>query len=212
MSKGITTLLSLIFLFVFQLSSSLSAFAQEGEMKKMDNMQSVTGTVFCVEVDEHGMVNVKDQFDVCNGTLIVMGAEGKTYALKGSAEETKMMMKQPGKTKSVQGVVSGHTRGWVLASASAAQPTSSENVTVTGTIVCLLPNYQAGNFQQVVATGPCNEAQPHLHVIKTASGQVYALEGTEESISKIESMSNRENVQLQGKIQGEQGAWVLFIQ
>jgi hypothetical protein len=212
MSKGIITILSLVFLFVFQLSSSFSALSQEGEMKKMDNMQSVTGTVFCVEVDEQGTVNITDQFDVCTGTLMVMGADGKTYALKGTAEETKMMMKQPGKTKTVSGIISGHTRGWVLASASAEQPASSENVTVTGTIVCLLPNYSAGNFKQVVSTGPCSEAEPHLHVVKTASGQVYALEGTEESISKIESMSNRENVQLQGKIQGEQGAWVLFVQ
>ena len=51
----------------------------------------------------------------------------------------------------------------------------------------------------------------HLHVVKTKSGQVYALHGTEDAIKQLEATSDRENVKLEGQIQGEQGAWVLYV-
>jgi hypothetical protein len=218
MKKGIMYLMFLMFALMFSISLSNMGAAQEGEMKgdegmkKMDKMESITGNVYCVEVDEQGNVVMKDEFTTCSGSLIAVGADGKAYAIKGTSEEAKMIGKQPGKTATVEGILEGNTRGWVLASASAAQPQPSEATTVTGTIVCLLPNYQSLDFKQVVAAGPCNELEPHLHVIKTKSGQVYALEGSEESIHKIESMSSREEIKLQGQIQGEQGAWVLFVQ
>jgi hypothetical protein len=218
MKRGIMYFMFFMFAFMFSISLSNTVMAQEGDMqgdegmKKMDKMESVEGKVYCVEEDDHGNLVMKSDVAMCKGSLIAIGKDGKAYAIKGTAEEASMIMKQAGETKTVQGVLEGNTRGWVLASASAAQPAPSEETAVTGTIVCLLPNYQSLDFKQVVASGPCNELEPHLHVIKTSSGQVYALEGSEESIHKIESMSQRQDVKLQGQIQGEQGAWVLFVQ
>ncbi|MGB7291188.1 MAG: hypothetical protein WBD99_03335 [Thermodesulfobacteriota bacterium] len=217
MKKGIMYLMFLMFAFMFSISLSNSVMAQEGEMegheemKKMDKMESVTGKVYCIEEDEQGNLVMKADVAMCKGSLVQIGKDGKAYVIKGTAEEAAMIMKQPGETKTVNGVLEGHTRGWVLASASAIQAQPAEETEVTGTIVCLLPNYQSLDFKQVVASGPCNELEPHLHVVKTKSGQVYALEGSEESIAKIEGMSGREEVKLQGQIQGEQGAWVLFV-
>ena len=218
MKKGIMYLMFLMFAVIFSISLSSKVMAQEGDMKgdegmkKMDNMESVTGKVYCIEEDDQGNVVMKADVPMCKGSLVEIGKDGKAYVIKGSAEESAMIMKQTGETKTVNGVLEGNTRGWVLASASAVQPQPAEETAVTGTIVCLLPNYQSLDFKQVVASGPCNELAPHLHVVKTKSGQVYALEGSEESIHKIESMSQREDVKLQGQIQGEQGAWVLFVQ
>ncbi len=222
MKKGIMYLMFLMFAFMFSISLSNTVMAQEGEMqgdegmKKMDKMdkmdtESITGKVYCVEEDDQGNLMMKEDVAMCKGFLVEIGEDGKAYVIKGTAEDVAMMMKQPSKTKTVEGIVQGNTRGWVLASPSAAQPAPAEETEITGTIVCLLPNYKSLDFKQVVASGPCNELEPHLHVIKTKSGQVYALEGSEESIAKIEGMSSREEVKLQGQVQGEQGAWVLFV-
>lgn len=217
MKKGIMYLMFLMFAFIFSISLSNMGMAEEGSMeghegmKKMGNAESISGKVYCVEEDEQGNLVMKSDVEVCKGSLIEVGEGGKAVVIKGTAEESAMIMKQPGETKTVQGVLEGNTRGWVLASGSAMQPQAAKETAVTGTIVCLLPNYKSLDFKQVVASGPCNELEPHLHVIKTTSGQVYALEGSQESIAKIESMSERKDVKLQGQIQGEQGAWVLFV-
>ncbi len=214
MKKGIMYFMLLMFAFIFSISLSNMGMAQEGGMEGhegMKKMESVQGKVYCVEEDEQGNLVMKSDVAVCKGSLIQIGEGGKAYVIKGTAEESAMIMKQPGATKTVQGTLEGNTRGWVLASASAVQAQPAEETAVTGTIVCLLPDYKTLTFKQVVSTGPCTEAEPHLHVLKTKSGQVYALEGSEESIAKIESMSQREDVKLQGQIQGEQGAWVLFV-
>jgi hypothetical protein len=204
MSKGIIFAVSLFLVSVFAISSSINGFAQE--------KKAIEGAVYCLEADDQGNLMMKDEFTSCSGSLVQVGSDGKAYVIKGTSEEAMMIGKQPGKTKTVEGIVQGHTRGWVLASASAAQPEPAEETEVTGTIVCLLPNYQSLDFKQVVASGPCNELEPHLHVVKTKDGQVYALEGSEESIAKIEAMSGRDEAKIQGKIQGGQGAWVLFVQ
>lgn len=210
MKKGILGILSLTLVFAFVISLADFSFAQEADIS------SIEGSVFCVEVDDKGIMNVKEEWTKCSGSLVAVGADGKAYVISGTVEETKQIMKQPDKKKTVSGIVSGHTRGYILAAASAEHPkpavTSTEDITVKGTVVCLLPNYGAGNFKQVVASGPCNEFEQHLHVVHTSDGQVYALHGSEESIKKIEAMQERKEVELQGKIQGEQGAWVLFVQ
>ena len=198
-----------LFITFFTISVTLS-LAQQGDI------QSMQGSVFCVELDDKGVLNVKEEWTKCSGTLVAVGADGKSYVISGTVEDTKMMMKQPDKSKTVSGIVSGHQRGWLLSSASAEHPmpvvTSTEDITVKGTIVCLLPNYQSANFKQVVATGPCNEIEQHLHVVQTSDGQVYAIHGSEDSIKKLEAMQSRSDVELKGKIQGEQGAWVLIVE
>jgi hypothetical protein len=217
MKKGIMYLMFLMFAFLFSISLANMGMAQEGSMeghegmKKMGKTESIKGKVYCVEEDEQGNLVMKENVPVCKGSLIEIGEGGKAYVIKGTAEEAAMIMKEPSEIKTVQGTLQGNTRGWVLASASAMQPQPAKETAITGTIVCLLPNYKNLDFKQVVAAGPCNELEPHLHVIKTKSGQVYALEGSAESIAKIESMPKRTNVELQGQIQGEQGAWVIFV-
>src|SRR3972149_1146102 len=89
---------------------------------------------------------------------------------------------------------------------------SGTEETVTGNIVCLLPSYEKGNVTPMVGTGPCNEAVPHAHVVTTASGQVYILSGSEDAISSIEKSPQRTNVTLSGKVTGNQGAWILYVQ
>lgn len=72
-------------------------------------------------------------------------------------------------------------------------------------------NYEDGSVQPVVATSSCGEKDQHLHVVHTNDGQVYALHGTEEAIKNLENSTERENVKLQGQVQGEQGAWILYV-
>lgn len=216
MSKGMVISLSLALFFSLLAYLSSPGIAQEAATEKTDEITSMEGNVYCVELDEKGQIVMKEEWTECKGSLVAAGADGKSYVIQGTVEDEKMIMKQEDKKKTVSGILSGHRRGWILAAASAEHPTpavtSVEDITVKGTIVCLLPNYQAGNFKQVVAAGPCTELDQHLHLVTTTDGQVYAIHGSEESIHRIESMSNRNDVELRGKIQGDQGAWVLFVQ
>lgn len=198
MKKGVLSITFLFAAFAFVVASAIPGFAEE----------VVEGTIVCIEVDEEGNMQTMTEFEECTGTLLEMGADGKMYALAGKGEEVKAM-KGTGKKQTVSGVVAGNTRGYILASANALK--DDQPTTVTGTIVCLLPNYQAGTVKQVVATGPCTEIEPHAHVVRTKGGQVYALYGSEDAVKKLEEMSDREEVELKGKVQGDQGAWVLFV-
>ncbi len=174
MIRGVLGIISLSLILAFVIALAKPVFAQEGEM------QSVEGTVFCVEVDEKGDMVTKKDVTMCKGALFEIGADGKSYAISGTAEQAKQIM-ESAKKKTVSGIISGHERGWILAAASAEHPeaaaASGDEVKVTGTIVCLLPNYQDLSFKQVVATGPCNEIEPHALVVRTKDGQVYALHG-----------------------------------
>jgi hypothetical protein len=216
MDKRMVRFLSLVLVLSFVAYLSSSTIAEEAATEKTDEIKSMEGTVYCVELDTSGQLIMKEEWTECKGSLVAAGADGKSYVVTGTIEDTKMIMKQPDKKKTVSGIISGHNRGWILAAASAEHPkpavTSTEDISIKGTIVCLLPNYQASNFKQVVASGPCTELDQHLHLVHTSDGQVYAIHGSEEAIHKIESMSNRNDVELQGKIQGDQGAWVLFVQ
>ena len=216
MNKGMVGSLLLVSVFSLAAYLSTSSIAQGEATEKTSDMKSIEGNVYCVELDDKGQIIMKEEWTECKGSLVEAGADGRSYVIQGTVEDEKTIMKQTDKKKTVSGIVSGHNRGWILAAASAEHPepavTSTEDITVKGTIVCLLPNYQAGNFKQVVAAGPCTELDQHLHVIQTSDGQVYAIHGSEEAIHRIESMPNRNDVELKGKIQGDQGAWVLFVQ
>lgn len=182
---------------------ALSSFA--------DDPMDVEGSVICIEVDEEGNMQSKTEFTECSGTMIMV-TDDKSYALEGTKEDVSAFMGgEKGKTRTVNGVLKGNERGWVLASAAAVNDTTpGEDVEVTGTIVCLLPNYADGNVQPFVAAGDCSEKELHSHVIKTKDGQVYALHGSEDTIVAIQK-GEKKNVSLKGKVQGSQGAWVLFV-
>jgi len=174
--------------------------------QKMMDTGAMEATVTCIQVDQGGTLTNLTEFDECTGTMVVVTAD-KSAAVIAPKAQSKAMK---GGKQTVEGVLTGHTRGYILAASSALDDKGATE-TVEGTLVCLLPNYEDGTVQPVVATSPCGEHGQHLHVVQTASGQVYALHGSEEAIKSLEATSDRNNVKLQGQIQGEQGAWVLYV-
>jgi RecJ-like exonuclease len=176
------------------------------KMMDMKDAEVMEATVTCIQVDQGGTLTNLTEFDECTGTMVVVTAD-KSAAVVAPKSKSKAMK---GGKQTVEGELAGHTRGYILASASALDDKGASQ-TVEGTIVCLLPNYEDGTVQPVVATSPCGEHGQHLHVVKTKSGQVYALHGTEDAIKQLEATSDRKNVSLEGKILGEQGAWVLYV-
>ena len=175
-------------------------------MMKMKDAQVMEATITCVQADQGGELQSLTTFQECAGTIVAVMPD-KSAALVTSNAEAKTMT---GGKVTVAGELSGHTRGYILASASALGDKGATQ-TVEGTLVCLLPNYEDGSVQPVVATSPCGEKDQHLHVVHTNDGQVYALHGTEEAIKNLENSTERDNVKLQGQVQGEQGAWVLYV-
>jgi len=209
MLRGALTLSML----VLALTLALPVFAAHHEGKDYDSMKGddkmavMEGTLICVQVNESGDVETMSEFSECAGTVVMVGSD-KEVAIAAKKDDMKGMK---GGKQTVSGELAGHTRGYVLASQSALGEEGAKEASVSGTIVCLLPNYEDGSVDPVVATSPCGEKDPHLHIVVTGGGQVYALHGSEEAISKLESSSDRKNVELQGKVLGDQGAWVLYV-
>ena len=82
---------------------------------------------------------------------------------------------------------------------------------VTGTVICLIPDYKKGTVTPVVATGPCNNLPPHQHIIMTKEGTVYTLQGLQEGLMKVSLMPERKNVTITGKIEGNNQGWILWV-
>ncbi len=74
--------------------------------------------------------------------------------------------------------------------------------TVSGSLVCLLTNYEDGSVQPVVATSSWGEKDQYLHVVHTKDGQVYALQVTEKAIQNTGNSNERDEFELQGQFQG----------
>lgn len=84
-----------------------------------------------------------------------------------------------------------------------------------GNLICLLPDKNTGNVTPVIATSPCDKLPQHAHVFvdfRGEVGQVYAVQGTEEAILRLEKTSNRKDIEIKGKIQGNQDAWILIVE
>ena len=196
--------------FVLALALALPVFAAKSDDAKKDgDMAAMEGTMICVQVNESGDVETMAEFTECSGTVVMVGSDkAAAVAAKKDSHKSFFGVKGP---QTVEGQLEGHTRGYILASATALDESGAKEASVTGTIVCLLPNYEDGSVAPVVATADCSEKDQHLHVVTTSGGQVYALHGSEEAIRAIESSTERNNVELQGKIQGDQGAWVLYV-
>ncbi len=82
---------------------------------------------------------------------------------------------------------------------------------ITGTVICLIPDYQKGTVQPVVATGPCDSLPPHQHVLMTKEGTVYSLQGLQDGLLKIEQMPKKTDVTIAGKVEGNNYGWVLYV-
>ena len=99
----------------------------------------------------------------------------------------------------------------VAFSSSTFADSKDDHATINGNVVCLLPDYEKGTVNPVIATKPCDGYPPHHHVVVTDIA-VYSLQGFQDGLKKIEQNPNRTNVKIAGKIQGsEQTGWVLFV-
>ena len=86
-----------------------------------------------------------------------------------------------------------------------------DHATINGNVVCLLPDYENGTVNPVIATKPCDGYPPHHHVVVTDTA-VYSLQGLQDGLMKIEQSSDRTDVAITGKVQGsEQTGWILFV-
>ena len=82
---------------------------------------------------------------------------------------------------------------------------------IEGSIVFLLPDYEKGSVKPVIATEPCDGLAPHAHVLVTKEGTVYYLQGLQEGLMKVERSSERKNVKITGKVEGNQNGWILYV-
>ncbi len=89
-----------------------------------------------------------------------------------------------------------------------------EDDIIVGNVICLLPNVADGTVKPVIASGPCNGHGEHAHVVldtRTKEGSVYAVTGSPEAIERLEKTPARKNVEVKGKIGGNQDAWILSV-
>lgn len=182
---------------------------KKGEMmQKVGKMQTIEGKVLCVEADQQGHVTAVEKPE-CNGVSVVVGKSGKLYTLYGAEGKMKEMAME-GK---VSGEVEGSQRAWIIYAGGLRPTEKPEEETVSGTVFCLLPNYQNGTVTPVIATQPCINLPPHAHVMATKDGKLYAIEGSQEAIHKMETThaEGGMNVTIKGKLQGHEGAWILFV-
>jgi hypothetical protein len=199
--------LSIMLGFVFVISLASSSFAAEEK-----KMQTIEGKILCVEADQKGHVTAVEKSDCTTGVSVLVGKDGKLYTLYGSEKQIKEMAME-GK---VSGEVEGSQRAWIIYAGGVRPSEKPEEETVSGTVYCLLPNYENGTVTPVIATGPCVNLPPHAHVMVTKDRKVYAIEGSPEAIHKMESGVGHPqggmNVTMKGKLEGHQGGWVLFVE
>jgi len=104
--------------------------------------------------------------------------------------------------------------GLALTSITNAVEDKHQNDIITGTLICLVPNYEEGNVKPVIANENCSGHAPHGHVIldtREKVGNVYAVKGSEEAIQRLQSLTNKENIQVKGKISGNQSGWIITV-
>ncbi|MGB3727997.1 MAG: hypothetical protein WBA70_01940 [Thermodesulfobacteriota bacterium] len=205
----ILNLLSLLLLSVLVLQ--VNSFAQT------DDVQIVRGQLVCVQLDNEGKANVSKQFTQCSGLLYLLGVDGNLYSLHGSVEEIEKI-KQSSKDRMgyrlplrLKGKTVGHERGWQLYTPSLDLEDGSIKTTVSGSVLCVFPDYKEGNVNPVIAEGACNEYEPHAHFILTDNGELYALQGSPEKINSLEKTSEKKNVTLDGTLKANQSGWILYV-
>ena len=88
---------------------------------------------------------------------------------------------------------------------------AGETKTVQGNVICLIPDYEKGTVNPVIATHPCDGLPPHNHVLVTEN-RIYSIQGLQDGLKKIEINPHRENVKITGKVEGsDQTGWILFV-
>jgi len=95
-----------------------------------------------------------------------------------------------------------------------ADNNKDDSVTLTGNLICLYPESDSGNVKPIISTKPCSKGIKHLHFfleIKKGAEKLYAVEGSQEAINRLENIPKRKNIQLKGKVSGNQRAWILTV-
>ncbi len=111
----------------------------------------------------------------------------------------------------LKGKTGGHQRARYLYTPSLEPQDNPAKKSVTGSVLCVLPNYEDGNVHPVIADGACNEYKSHAHFMQTKEGQIYAIDGPLEKIISIEKNPQRENVTLRGRVQENESGWILYV-
>lgn len=88
----------------------------------------------------------------------------------------------------------------------------AEKVSVTGDVICLLPDYNKGVVNPVVANKPCSGEPAHSHILLSKEGKIYYLQGLQEGLMKIQLSPNHKNVTIAGTVKENPGGWTLFVE
>ena len=86
---------------------------------------------------------------------------------------------------------------------------------VHGNVVCLVPDLKQGNVSPVIANESCKGHKVHAHVIldtSSSEGDIYAVQGSPDAISRLQSIDDKKNITVKGKISGSQKALILTVE
>lgn len=86
---------------------------------------------------------------------------------------------------------------------------ADDEVIVQGNVICLVYD-KKGNVTPIIG-GDCSGYPPHQHILVTKEGTVYNLQGLEDGLVKIAKMPQKSDVQVKGKVQGNQYGWILVV-
>jgi len=204
------------------LTSSFSIFGlailmSSNALCEQKDIQDTEGQIVCVENAEEGNIKIDHQVDDCKGVFMLMGNDGKTYTLIGSVEDLKKYKSTEKNNYKIGGQIKGHQRAWILDSTKSDKEKRSkaEIRDIEGDIFCLLPYYKTSSIKKstlkpILASYPCNEFEPHSHVIRSKDGEIYSVVGSEEKITTIEK-NPKDNVLLKGKVRANENGLLLYV-
>jgi len=180
----------------------ITAFAKE---------DIITGSIVCVENNRFGKVNTIYKYNDCVGVLVVLGKDGKIYALSGPDEQIKEIERNPDKIKKLKGQIRGNERSWIF-NTSTLKPIIEETVfqqEIKGDLYCLISDSENKNIKAIISNESCNTHEPHAHVISTKNGEIYTIHGDESKIYELEKTADRTNVVLKGDLKKKSSELVL---
>ena len=180
----------------------ISAFAKE---------DIITGSIVCVENNRFGKVNTMYKYNSCDGVLIVLGKDGKIYALSGPDQQIKEIERNPDKIKKLKGQIRGNERSWIF-NTSTLKPIIEETVfqqEIKGDLYCLISDSENKNIKAIISNESCNTHEPHAHVISTKNGEIYTIHGDKSKIYELEKTVNRTDVVLKGDLKKKSSELVL---
>ena len=108
-----------------------------------EKMQIIRGHIVCVEADKERNIITKEEYTNCNGLLVVIGTDGKTYTVSGTGQYMKQIEKSPKRRMGylailrIKGEVRGNPRSWHLYLPSSEPQGSMSSVvkTIKGVII-----------------------------------------------------------------------------